>query len=356
MLGAALGALASFQMSAQTTIPVYAADDTCVLSPGAGNTASYWDGADRNFGSMRSRHVSAATAHPGGSASNPSKGEFDAVIRFYPSNAVAQFDAAYGAGCWRVSGLALKLVTSDNVTGPGIFNAPGTAGQYNVSWMTNDGGWVAGNGYINQGTSPHDPAATPDNFAGLTYNGLQAILATNPAVVLNTLSYAKQGTLFSVTNNLTTTNQALLDALANAVPASLLLAAADGQVAFNFSSHLYSDDRNTNVYSPALFLTGSPLAPLRARVETNAAEPYLALAFQRLSGVTNATYVVEAADTLTNLQWTVIAGATNGAPVAGPGFLSETASDIPGVNIVAARDPQPIQAAGARFYRLRTIK
>jgi len=119
-------------------------------------------------------------------------GEFDVVARFYPSNAVAQLDAQYGVGGWRISGLALKLTTSDNVAGPGMFNAPGTAGQYNVCWMPNDGGWVQGNGYINQGSSSHDPVASPDNFTNLTCIGLQSTLSTNPEVVLNTLNFVKQ--------------------------------------------------------------------------------------------------------------------------------------------------------------------
>ena len=160
-ISAALLFLLALRATAQTTVPIYAADDTFVMSPGPGNMANYWDGAERNFGYLRSRHVAAATAHPGGNPANPSMGEFQVAARFYPSNAVARLDSQYGAGRWFITGLALKLTTSDNVAGPGMFNAPGTAGQYNVSWMPNDGDWIQGNGYINQGSSSHDPVASP---------------------------------------------------------------------------------------------------------------------------------------------------------------------------------------------------
>jgi hypothetical protein len=318
--------------------------------------ASYWDGAERNFGYMRSRHVAAATAHPGGNPANPSMGEFDVVARFYPSNAVAQLDAQYGVGCWRISGLALKLTTSDNVAGPGMFNAPGTAGQYNVCWMPNDGGWVQGNGYINQGSSSHDPVASPDNFTNLTCIGLQSTLSTNPEVVLNTLNFVKQGTLIPVTNSLTTTNLSFLAALINAQPTTLLFNAADGQVAFNFTSHLYGDDRGTNEYSPTIFVTASPLPPPVAQIRLLNSTQYLNLSFQRLAGVTNLTCLVEAAANLTQGQWTLVAAGTNGMPMSGPGLVSETNSVTAGLKDVTVRDLVPVPAATSRFLRIRILK
>ena len=348
--------LLTLPVAAQTTAPIYATNDTFVMSPGPGNMASYWDGAERNFGYMRSRHVAAATAHPGGNPANPSMGEFDVVARFYPSNAVAQLDAQYGVGGWRISGLALKLTTSDNVAGPGMFNAPGTAGQYNVCWMPNDGGWVQGNGYINQGSSSHDPVASPDNFTNLTCIGLQSTLSTNPEVVLNTLNFVKQGTLIPVTNSLTTTNLSFLAALINAQPTTLLFNAADGQVAFNFTSHLYGDDRGTNEYSPTIFVTASPLPPPVAQIRLLNSTQYLNLSFQRLAGVTNLTCLVEAAANLTQGQWTLVAAGTNGMPMSGPGLVSETNSVTAGLKDVTVRDLVPVPAVTSRFLRIRILK
>ena len=358
-LAAVLGGLLTFPalpVAAQTTTPIYATEDTFVLSPGPGNAVNYWDGARRNFGYLRSRHVAAATAHPGNNPANPAMGEFDVVARFYPSNALAQLDAQYGVGRWRISGLALKLMTSDNVAGPGLFNAPGNAGQYNVCWMPADGGWVQGAGYINQGAGSHDPSAYPDNFTNLTYNSLQSILSTNPAVVLNTLNFVKQGILAPVTNSLTMTNQPFLDALMNARPTTLLFNAADDHVAFNFTSHLYGDDRDTNLYSPAIYVTASPLPPPVAQIRLLNSTQYLNLSFQRLAGVTNLTCLVEAAANLTQGQWTLVAAGTNGMPMSGPGLVSETNSVTAGLKDVTVRDLVPVPAATSRFLRIRILK
>jgi hypothetical protein len=337
-------------------VPIYATDDAFVLSPGPGNMANYWDAAERNFGHMRSRHVAAATAHPGGDPANPSMGEFQVVARFYPSNAVAQLDAQYGVGDWFITGLALKLTISDNVAGPGMFNAPGTAGQYNVSWMPNDGGWVQGNGYINQGDGSHDPVASPDNFTNLTGDGLQSILSSNPAVVLNTLNFVMQGMLVPVTNSLTATNAAFLAALANTQPTTLLFNAADDQVAFNFASHLYGDDRGDNEYSAQVFVTASPRPPPLGQIITLNNTQYLHVSFQRLAGVTNLTCIVDAAAELTPGQWTLVAAGTNGAPMSGPGLVSEDDSATPGLGNVTVRDLVPVPSASSRFLRIRILK
>jgi hypothetical protein len=358
-LAAVLGGLLTFlalPVAAQTTAPIYATEDTFVLSPGPGNAVNYWDGARRNFGNMRSRHVAAATAHPGNNPANPAMGEFDVVARFYPSNTLAQLDAQYGVGRWRISGLALKLMTSDNVAGPGLFNAPGNAGQYNVCWMPADGGWVQGAGYINQGAGSHDPSAYPDNFTNLTYNSLQSILSTNPAVVLNTLNFVKQGILAPVTNSLTMTNQPFLDALMNARPTTLLFNAADDHVAFNFTSHLYGDDRDTNLYSPAIYVTVSPLPAPTAQVESIGEIRFLTLQFQRLSGVTNLTYTVLAASNLTQSSWSFVAGGTNGASMTGPGLIGEIDSPTSGLKNVTVRDLVPVSSTSSRFLKLRITK
>jgi hypothetical protein len=348
--------LLAVRVAAQTTVPVYATDDTFVMLPGPGNIANYWDGAERNFGHMRSRHVAAATAHPGGNSAYASMGEFQVVARFYPSNAVARLDAQYGVGRWYISGLALKLTISDNVAGPGIFNAPGTSGQYHVCWLPNDGGWVQGDGYINQGDSSHDPAASPDNFANLTYDGLQAILGTNPAVALNTLNFVSQGMLVPVTNSLTLTNADFLAALANSQPTTLLFNAADGQVAFNFTSHLYGDDRGDNEYAEQIFITGAPLPPPAAQIKTLNGNQYLHLSFERSAGVTNLTCIVDAAADLTQSAWTLVAASTNGAPMSGPGLVNETNSILAGLADVIVRDLAPVPSASRRYLRIRNFK
>jgi hypothetical protein len=84
-------------------------------------------------------------------------GEFQAVIRFDTSTAVAMLDASLGQGNWRIQSITLQLAAAPP-NNP-IFN-PATAGQFAVSWMQNDS-WIEGNGMPN----------TPDTN-GITFNTL----------------------------------------------------------------------------------------------------------------------------------------------------------------------------------------
>jgi hypothetical protein len=305
---------------------------------------------------MRSRHVAAAAARPNNDPTKQPKGEFKVVARFYPSNAVEQLDREFGVGRWRISGLALKLMTSDNVAGPGLFNAPGNAGRFRVSWMPLDGGWVQGEGYINQGADGHDPVATPANFSGLTFNQLQSILASSSPVEISTLEFVKNGILAPVTNVLASTNATFLAALAGGMPVSLLFEAADDHVAFNFTSHLYGDDRFSSDYSAAVFVSALPLRAPVAGFASNAGRPFLTVHFERQRGVTNLTCVVEAAPDLIDGPWTLLASGTNGAPMSGPGLLGEAGALEPGISDVLVRDLETSPSPGCRFVRIRCIR
>jgi len=129
------------------------------MSPGPGNMASYWDGAERNFGYMRSRHVCGGTAHPGGNPANLSMGEFDVVAAFLSvQRRRANSNAQYGVRLLaRITGLELKLTTSTTWPVPELFNAPGTAGQFNVAGCPTMAAGSRQRLHFNQGSSPHDP-------------------------------------------------------------------------------------------------------------------------------------------------------------------------------------------------------
>ena len=338
--------------AAPETVAIYAIEDAFVMEPGPGNEAAYWDGASRNFGGMRSRHVAAADAHPGGDPLVPSKGEFLAVACFQPSNAVAQLDARFGVGRWRISGLALSMTVSDYVPGPGLFNAPGSSGRFRASWMPYDGDWSPGAGYINQGDTSHNPDLSPANFEGITYTSLHAALDAHPAEVLDVMDVVNSGVLIPVTNSLAATNAAFLATLVDANPVTLLFDAADDHVAFNFTSHLYSEDRDTNAYTTAVQLTAEPLPPASVSVHTDAGLRFLEVRFPRLAGVTGLTYAVLASSDLVAGDPTWLAGASNGLPMAGPGFVAEAGSVIVGVSDVTVRDTAPIKPGIPRFLIL----
>jgi hypothetical protein len=122
-----------------------------------------------------------------------------------------------------------------------MFNSPGTSGNFNVSWLSNDGGWI-------QGTGSQSPAS----YTGITYNSLQSTLSATPATLLNTCSYVAQGTLVPATYSVSTANTGFLSALMSGDSISLLLTPADNHVAFNFTSHSYSSGSNPALYSPTL--------------------------------------------------------------------------------------------------------
>ena len=88
------------------------------------------------------------------SAPSAPNGEYQGLLRFDLAAAKAGFDAAFGAGGWRLDGASLRLSTT-NPNNP-IFN-PNVAGPVSVVWMQNDA-WVEGTG------GPTTPATE-----GLTY-------------------------------------------------------------------------------------------------------------------------------------------------------------------------------------------
>ena len=128
-----------------------------------------------------------------------------------------------------------------------MFNSPGTSGSFNISWLSNDGGWV-------QGTGSQSPAS----YTGITYNSLQSTLSATPATLLNSASFVAQGTLAPETFSVSTANADFLSALMAGDSISLLLTPADSQVAFNFTSEGYGGGSNPALYSPTLSLTVVP--------------------------------------------------------------------------------------------------
>jgi hypothetical protein len=243
---AIFAALWNLAGQAQSTFAVYDTADSFVLNPGAGNTSAYPNAASQNFGGMNSRSVASATAHPGNNSANAAKGEFDSVLRFDLSAAVAALNTEYGVGDWSISALTLTLNTSSTV-GNSMFNSPGTSGSFDISWMSDDGGWV-------QGTGTQSPAS----YTGITYDSLQTTLSTTPATLLNSASYVAAGTLVPETFSVGVSDADFLAALLAGDSISLLLTPADSQVAFNFTSHSYGGGSNPALYSPTLTLTVVP--------------------------------------------------------------------------------------------------
>jgi hypothetical protein len=163
-------------------------------------------------------------------------GESQGLVRFDLATAKAAFDAAYGAGGWKLESATLKLSTS-NPNNP-IFS-PNAAGTVAVSWMQNDA-WVEGTG------GPTSP--TTD---GVTFNTLSSFLsaADESAGTINFPGGTSGTNTYSLAPSPGFTNDVL-----SGDNLSLRLSAT-GSTSYLFSSRTFNQAANR----PVLTLTASPV-------------------------------------------------------------------------------------------------
>lgn len=111
-----------------------------------------------------------------------SNGEFDSVIMFNTTAAVSAFNAEYGAGNWRITGLSLSLASNTGTQGanPGnsLFNTI-SGGAFGLDWIADDS-WIEGSG------TPNSPSST-----GVNFNSISTLLATEDS--LGFYDYAPPG-------------------------------------------------------------------------------------------------------------------------------------------------------------------
>ncbi len=171
--------------------------------------------SDNNYGGGGSLAVSAA--------SRP-QGQFQTVMRFDLSAAMAAFDAQYGAGVWSIQSVTLQLTANNPASNP-FFNAQ-SAGQFQVFWMQNDS-WNEGSGTPNAPTSD-----------GITFNTLQNtfIGPNDEAIGTFSVGTATSGsTVFTL--NLTSGFNA--DLLSGGL-VSFRIASADNSVSYLFNSRTFN--------------------------------------------------------------------------------------------------------------------
>jgi len=163
-------------------------------------------------------------------------GEAQGLVRFDLATVKAAFDAAYGAGGWKLDSATLKLSTS-NPNNP-IFS-PNAAGPIAVSWMQNDA-WVEGSG------GPTSP--TTD---GVTFNTLPSFLsaADEPAGTINFPGGTSGTNTYALAPSPGFTGDVL-----SGESLSLRLS-APGTTSYLFSSRTFNQTANR----PVLTLTASPV-------------------------------------------------------------------------------------------------
>ncbi len=197
-----------------------------------------------NFGGTGNLAVSPASS---------TKGEFDSVIKFNLNGAVSQYNSAYGAGNWQVTGLSLSLNSNFGTQGaqPGnqLFNSA-NGGNFNIQWISTNS-WVEG---TNGGTGgPGFPTTTAVSFQSIPS------LLSEPTAALGTFLYTLPGNNVYVTYDLPL-NSNLVNNVTAGGDLSLFLTPADNQIGYLLSARGAGTNPN-----PHFIVTAAPV-PVPASV------------------------------------------------------------------------------------------
>ncbi len=217
------------------------------------------------------------------------KGEFQSVLKFNLSDVVGAFNTNYGANGWIVSGMTLKLTGNFGGAGEQPFNPifPAVSGgQFVIEWLSNDN-WAEGTG------NPNLPT-----MDGVTYDSLPGLLS-EPHAILSTNTYVPPGDNVPAVYTLPLNTSLVADVVAGG-DVTLLLRAADGQIAYLFNSHDYGRGNE-----PVLQVAASPVGPtIVAGFFTNGVFHINA------RGIPNAQYQVQASVDLGGTNWLSVGTST----------------------------------------------
>ena len=243
---------------------------------------------------------------------NSGKGEFQSLLKFNFSNAVALFNTNYGAGNWTITGLSLTLTSNYGTGGVQPNNAvfpKVNGGNFVIEWLA-DNDWDEGTG------TPILP--TTD---GVTYDSLPALLS-GPHEILGTNLYTPPG------NNIPATYALPLDPnMVNGIvgggDVTFLLYAADDLIGYLFNSYSYGRGNQ-----PLVNVTAARPLKLISGVFTNGNFHLTGM------GSSDSTYKIQVLTNLGSTNWQAIGTAT-----------ADDSGAIQFEDTNAAAQPQ-------RFYRL----
>ena len=156
------------------------------------------------------------------------KGEFQSVLKFNLTNAVAMFNTNYGAGNWTITNISLELTSNygtSNVQPNNAIFPVINGGQFVIEWLSNDD-WVEGTGTPNL---PTTDGVTCDSLPDLL-SGAHEILCTN--------TYAPPGNNVPVTYTLPLNTNLVAD-VSGGGDVTFLFYAADDQIGYLFNSYSY---------------------------------------------------------------------------------------------------------------------
>ncbi|HWY32468.1 MAG TPA: hypothetical protein VNX46_17020 [Candidatus Acidoferrum sp.] len=285
-------------LRAQTT---YSGTDyaDAFLATGSPDNPEGTDLTGLNFGGAGTLVVAPATSI---------KGEFQSVLKFNLSNAVALFNTNYGAGNWLITAISIELTSNYGTAGVqpnnSIFPVI-SGGQFVIELFSNDN-WVEGTGRPNLPTTD-----------GVTYDSLPSLLSgTNTIIATNT--YLPPGNNVPVIYSLPL-NPNLVASITAGGDVSLLLYAADDQIGYLFNSYSFGHGNEPLINVTAMV----NLVPLRIM------SGYFTNGVFHLSGIggANTQYQVQANSNLATTNWQTIGVAT--ADNAGVIQFDDTTSNQP---------------------------
>jgi len=252
------------------------------LATGSSNNPEGSDLTGLNFGAAGTLVVAPAASV---------KGEFQSVLKFSLSNAVAMFNTNYGAGNWTITGISIALTSNYGTNGVQPNNAIFpmiSSGNFIIEWLSDDD-WVEGTGTPNLPTTD-----------GVTYDSLPVLLS-GAHEILCTNTYTPPGNNVPVTYALPL-NTNLVSDVADGGDVTLLFHAADNQIGYLFNSQNYGRGNE-----PLINIT----AALKA-VQLKILSGYFTNGLFHLTGIggTNLQYQVQASSSLTMTNWQTIGTVT----------------------------------------------
>ncbi len=217
------------------------------------------------------------------------KGEFQSLIGFSLSNAVALFNTNYGASNWTITGISIQLASNYGTAGVQPNNAIFpviSSGNFVIEWLSTNG-WPEGTG------SPSLPS-----MDGVTYDSIPGLLS-GPHEILCTNTYVPPGNNVPVTYALPLSTNLMTEILAGA-DATFLFYAADNQIGYLFNSYSSGHDNE-----PEIHITANLVRPaILSGYFTNSF--FLVLG----RGVASLQYQIQATSNLTATNWPVLGTVT----------------------------------------------
>jgi hypothetical protein len=252
------------------------------LATGSPNNPEGTDLTGLNFGGAGTLVVAPAASV---------KGEFQSVLKFNLTNAVAMFNTNYGAGNWIITNISLELTSNygtSNVQPNNAIFPVINGGQFVIEWLSNDD-WVEGTG------TPNLPT-----MDGVTYDSLPDLLS-GAHEILCTNTYSPPGNNVPLTYTLPLNTNLVAD-VSDGGDVTFLFYAADDQIGYLFSSDSYGRGNE-------------PL--IKVTVTLNAVQPKILYGrFTNANfhltgrGVPNWQYQVQANSDLATINWQTIGTTT----------------------------------------------